>query len=117
MPRTTRPAGALRPLPAAMALLPLALTAQAAGYRFGTQSAAAEGTANANGAEAADASTLFANPAGITRLKGWNFSGVIDSVVPKTKFTDEGSYISLPGSGLAPRPTGTVGDTMSFAKG
>lgn len=119
MPRTTRPAGALRPLLAAMALLPLALaipTAHAAGYRFGTQSAAAEGTANANGAEAADASTLFANPAGMTRLKGWNFSGVIDYVDPKTKFTDEGSFISLPGSGLASRPTGTAGDTMSFAK-
>lgn len=116
MLRTPRSAGALRPLLAAMALLPLALTAQAAGYRFGTQSAAAEGTANANGAEAADASTLFANPAGITRLNGWNFSGVLDYVDPKTRFTDEGSFISLPGSGLQPRSIGTVGDTLSFAK-
>lgn len=114
--KTPRPAGALRPLLVAMALLPLALTAEAAGYRFGTQSAAAEGTANANGAEAADASTLFANPAGMTRLSGWNFSGVIDYVDPKTKFTDQGSYISLPGTGLQSRPTGTTGDTMSFAK-
>lgn len=109
-----------RPLLAAIALLPLALTAptaHAAGYRFGTQSAAAEGTANANGAEAVDASTLFANPAGITRLgKGWNFSGVLDYVDPKTRFTDEGSFISLPGSGLQPRQIGTVGDTTSFAK-
>ena len=117
MIRHTRTAGALRPLLAAIALLPLALTAQAAGYRFGTQSAASEGTANANGAEAADASTLFANPAGITRLgKGWNFSGVLDYVDPKTKFTDEGSYISLPGSGFAPRSTSTAGESMSFAK-
>ncbi|MCE4536571.1 OmpP1/FadL family transporter [Pelomonas sp. P7] len=118
--RTPRSAGALRPLLAAIALLPLALaatTAHAAGYRFGTQSAAAEGTANANGAEAGDASTLFANPAGITRLKGWNFSGVLDYVDPKTRFTDEGSYISLPGSGLQPRQIGTVGDSSSFAKG
>lgn len=116
MRRNPRPARALRPLLAGMALLPLALTAHSAGYRFGTQSAAAEGTANANAAEAADASTLFANPAGITRLSGWNFSGVIDYVDPKTKFTDQGSYISLPGTGLQPRSTGTVGDTMSFAK-
>lgn len=108
---------ALRPLLAAIALLPLALTAQAAGYRFGTQSAAAEGTANANGAEAADASTLFANPAGITRLNGWNFSGVIDYVDPKARFTDQGSYISLPGSGLQSRPTGQAGDTVNFASG
>lgn len=114
--RNPRPTGALRPLLVAMALLPLALAAEAAGYRFGTQSAAAEGTANANAAEAADASTLFANPAGLTRLNGWNFSGVIDYVDPKARFTDQGSYISLPGSGLQSRPTGTAGDTMSFAK-
>ncbi|WP_457442103.1 OmpP1/FadL family transporter [Roseateles sp. P5_E4] len=116
MRRTTRPTRALRPLLAGIALLPLALTAHSAGYRFGTQSAAAEGTANANAAEATDASTLFANPAGLTRLTGWNLSGVVDYVDPKTRFTDQGSYISLPGSGLAPRSTGTVGDTMSFAK-
>lgn len=114
--RTPRNAGALRPLLAALALLPLSLSTQAAGYRFGTQSAAAEGTANANGAQAADASTLFANPAGMTRLSGWNFSGVLDYVDPKASFTDQGSSISLPGTGLASRPTGTVGDTFNFAK-
>jgi len=117
--RIPRPLGAPRPLLAAIALLPLALaapTAHSAGYRFGTQSAAAEGTANANGAQAADASTLFANPAGITRLSGWSFSGVLDYVDPKARFTDQGSYISLPGSGLASRPTGTVGDTVDFTK-
>lgn len=116
MTRNTRTAGALRPLLAAMALLPLALTAQAAGYRFGTQSAAAEGTANANAAEAADASTLFANPAGITRLSGWNVSGVLDYLDAKARFTDQGSTIALPGSGLQPRATATVGDTVDFTK-
>ena len=116
MRRQPRAARSLRPLLAGLALLPVALTAHSAGYRFGTQSAAAEGTANANGAEAADASTLFANPAGLTRLNGWNFSGVLDYVDPKARFTDQGSTVSLPGTGLQPRPTGTVGDTMSFAK-
>jgi len=116
MPRTPRPLGALRPLLAAIALMPLALSAQAAGYRFGTQSAAAEGTANANAAEASDASTIFANPAGITRLSGWNFSGVIDYVDPRARFTDQGSYISLPGSGFAPKAIGQVGNTVEFAK-
>lgn len=110
-------AGAMRPLLAAVALLPLAFAAEAAGYRFGTQSAAAEGTANANAAEAADASTLFANPAGITRLSpGWNFSGVLDYLDAKARFTDAGSTISLPGSGLAPRPISAVGDTVDFTK-
>lgn len=115
---TSRAAWALSPLLAGIALLPLTLsTAQAAGYRFGTQSAAAEGTANANGAEAADASTIFANPAGILRLsKGWNFSGVLDYVDADLRFTDQGSTISLPGSGLQPRAIGVVGETSTAAK-
>ena len=83
---------------------------QAAGYRFGHQSAAAEGTANASGAEGADASTIFANPAALTRLApGWQISSVLDRVSPKVKFTDAGSTIALPGSGLQPRPTATAG--------
>lgn len=116
MRRNPCAARTLRPLLAGIALLPLALTAHSAGYRFGTQSAAAEGTANANAAEAADASTLFANPAGLTRLSGWNVSGVIDYVDPKARFTDQGSTISLPGSGLQPRATATVGDTVDFTR-
>jgi long-chain fatty acid transport protein len=106
----------LRPVLTGLALALLACGAHAAGYRFGTQSAAAEGTANANAAEAADASTLFANPAGITRLKGINVSGVLDYVDPSVRFTDAGSSISLPGSGFQPRPTAQVGDTQSIAK-
>ncbi len=116
MRRNARPGRTLRPLIAGIALLPFALASQAAGYRFGTQSAAAEGTANANAAEAADASTLFANPAGLTRLTGWNFSGVIDYLDAKARFTDQGSTIALPGSNLQPRATGTVGDTVDFTK-
>lgn len=89
---------------AALTLL-CAPLAHASGYRFGTQSAAAEGTANANGAEAADASTLFANPAGMLRLqRGWNISSVLDVVDPKLRFVDAGSYLNGPaGSGLTPR--------------
>ncbi|MCV2352742.1 OmpP1/FadL family transporter [Paucibacter sp. B2R-40] len=90
--------------------------AAAAGYHFGTQSAAAEGTANANGAEGNDASTIFANPAALTRLSGLRFSGVLDYVKPDVKFTDAGSTIALPGSGLQPRPISAVGDTQSPAK-
>lgn len=112
-----RPHAALRPLMTGLALALVAFGAQAAGYRFGTQSAAAEGTANANAAEGADASTLFANPAGITRLStGWNVSGVLDYVDPKARFTDAGSTISLPGSGFQPRATSQAGDSMTIAK-
>ena len=108
----------LRPLALGLSLALLSLGAQASGYRFGTQSAAAEGTANSNGAEGADASTGFANPAALTRLgarKGWQFSGVLDIVDPKVRFTDAGSYISLPGSGLQPRATSQAGEVQSPA--
>ncbi|MEJ5999642.1 OmpP1/FadL family transporter [Paucibacter soli] len=105
----------------ALTLLTLSLStglAQAAGYRFGTQSAAAEGTANANGAEGADASTIFANPAALTRLgSGLHVSGVLDYVAPDAQFTDAGSFISLPGSGFKPVPTSQAGTTQNAASG
>lgn len=66
-------------------------SALASGYHFGSQSASAQGTANANSAEADDASVLFYNPAGLSRLKGLNVSGVLDIVVPDGKFEDQGS--------------------------
>jgi long-chain fatty acid transport protein len=86
-----------------------ASSASASGYHFGSQSAAAQGTANANGAEAADPSVLFYNPAGMTRLDGTRASGVLTVVMPSTKFTDQGSTTSF---GLS---TGG-GNTDKFAK-
>jgi len=94
----------------------LSSPSQAAGYRFGTQSAAGEGTANANGIEGIDASTIFANPAALMRLGGTQFSGVLDYVRPDVRFTDAGSTISLPGSGLTPRVISTAGESQSPAK-
>ncbi|WP_199053428.1 OmpP1/FadL family transporter [Aquitalea sp. ASV15] len=66
-------------------------TALASGYHFGSQSVSAQGTAFANGAEAADASTIFYNPAGMSRLTGTNFSGGLTLVVPDSEYTDKGS--------------------------
>lgn len=111
-----RPVRSTLPLLICLALGLVAQTAQASGYRFGTQSAAAEGTANANAAEAVDASALFFNPAASSRLKGWHFSGVLDYVEPKSTFTDAGSYITLPGSGLQPRAISQPGDTSNPVK-
>ena len=51
------------------ALASASLTAHASGYHFGTQSVSAQATANASAAEATDATTLFYNPAGMTRLQ------------------------------------------------
>lgn len=61
-------------------------TAHASGYNFGTQSASAQGAANANGAEANDASVIYANPAGMTRLKGTQTAIVLNVVAPKVDF-------------------------------
>ncbi|MCV2363048.1 OmpP1/FadL family transporter [Paucibacter sp. DJ1R-11] len=72
-----------------------AQAAMASGYHFGSQSAAAQGTANANTAEASDASVLFYNPAGMTRLDGTHASGVLNVVVPRGTYTDQGSVTSF----------------------
>nr|WP_199067717.1 OmpP1/FadL family transporter [Chromobacterium sp. ASV5] len=73
--------------------------AAASGYQFGSQSVSGQGTAHANGAEANDPSTIFANPAGLSRLEGTQFSTGITLVVPHSEYTDSGSStVSLPGS-------------------
>lgn len=72
------------------AALLLSQGAFASGYNFGTQSAAAQGTANANGAEANDASVIYANPAGMSRLKGTQTAAVLDMVLPTVEFFQSG---------------------------
>ncbi|QYG07347.1 OmpP1/FadL family transporter [Janthinobacterium sp. PAMC25594] len=80
------------PLLIAVACAGLASTAQASGYRFGSQSVSAQGTADASGAEAADSSTIFYNPAGLSRLEGTQFVGGGTLVVPHSTFQDKGSF-------------------------
>ncbi|MBN3002982.1 long-chain fatty acid transport protein [Chromobacterium alkanivorans] len=65
--------------------------AVASGYQFGSQSVSGQGTAHANGAEANDPSTIFSNPAGLSRLEGTQFSGGATLVVPHSEYTDNGS--------------------------
>lgn len=79
------------PLLIAVACAGIASTAQASGYRFGSQSVSAQGTADASGAEAADASTIFYNPAGLSRLEGTQFVGGGTLVVPHSTFQDNRS--------------------------
>ncbi len=87
----------------AAALSAAAMNANASGYRFGSQSVSGQGTADSNTAEAADASTIFANPAGLSRLEGTQFSGGITAVVPHSTYDDQGSqrYKVGPTGGLA----------------
>jgi long-chain fatty acid transport protein len=80
------------PLLIAAALAAVASTgAQASGYRFGSQSVSGQGTADANGAEAVDPSTIFYNPAGLSRLDGLQISAGATVVLPSSSYTDTGS--------------------------
>lgn len=63
----------------------------AAGYRFGSQSVASQGNADANAAEANDASVQFYNPAGLSRLNGTQIQVGGTVVAPHSSYTDEGS--------------------------
>jgi long-chain fatty acid transport protein len=74
-----------------------ALSAQAAmasGYHFGTQSTSAQSTANSSAAEAADAGTIFYNPAGLTKLEGTQVTGVMNLVAPSVKYRDAKAWYS-----------------------
>jgi long-chain fatty acid transport protein len=75
----------------AAALGAMSVGANASGYRFGSQSVAGQGTADANGAEANDASTIFYNPAGLSRLDGTQISAGATVVVPHSTYNDTGS--------------------------
>ncbi|MGL6046590.1 MAG: outer membrane protein transport protein, partial [Vogesella sp.] len=68
----------------------------ASGYHFGTQSVSAQSTANASAAEAADASTIFYNAAGMTKLEGTNFSGALNLVAPSVKYSNASATYPTP---------------------
>ena len=61
---------------------------QASGYHFGTQSVTSQSTANASAAEAADASSLFSNPAGLSKLQHNEISATVTLLAPNIKYYD-----------------------------
>lgn len=69
-----------------LAMMVASGTVLASGYSFGPQSASGLSVSNAGGAEAADASTVYYNPAGITKLKGTNVSAAVELVMPRVKY-------------------------------
>jgi len=91
------------PLLIAAALSAVSASAMASGYRFGSQSVAAQGTADANAAEANDASTIFYNPAGLSRLDGTQIQFGATVVLPHSTYTDTGStrFTGTPTGGTA----------------
>ncbi|WP_373975261.1 OmpP1/FadL family transporter [Chitinibacter sp. SCUT-21] len=60
----------------------------ASGYHFGTQSASNQGVANSGAAEVMDASTIFYNPAGLSRLDGTQVSGVLNVIIPDGEYSN-----------------------------
>lgn len=89
----------LHPLFLSILVAPMAA---GSGYSVGTQSVSAQGTANANGAEALDASVIFNNPAGMMNLQGTQFSAVGNYVLPNIKFTQSGQATGNLGGTLVP---------------
>lgn len=105
---------------AALAALPA--SAQASGYRFGSQSVAAQGSADANGAEAADPSTIFYNPAGLVRLDGLRISAGATAVAARSTYTDSGSthFTGQPTGGTAAAdymPDAVAAPSLYISKG
>lgn len=63
----------------------------AAGIDYPWMSTSAMGTAHANAAEAVDASTVYFNPAGMTRMRSTVKSDSVQLLSIRGKFTDEGT--------------------------
>ena len=70
----------------------IAQSAWASGYHFGTQSVSSQSTANSSAAEAADPSTIFYNPAGLTKLEGTQATINLNIVAPNVKYKDAKAY-------------------------
>ena len=78
-----------------------------AGFQLNESSASGLGNAFAGGAAAAqDASTLWSNAAGISKLRGSEVVGVLHVITPSMKFNDQGSKNALNQS----TPGGNGGD-------
>jgi long-chain fatty acid transport protein len=73
------------------------LTSQAGSFALNEQSVSGLGAAYAGGAaEAADASTIFFNPAGIALLNQGEFQIGGHVIIPQARFSNEGSRYRLP---------------------
>ena len=83
----------------------MAQAAWASGYHFGTQSVSSQATANSSAAEAADPSTLFYNPAGLTKLEGTQATVNVNLVAPSVKYSGASAeYPAVPLSATTTYP-------------
>ncbi len=86
--------------------------AAAAGFQLIEQSVSSMGSAYAGtGAVAQDASTVYFNPAGMTKLEGGSLSAGIHGILPKAHYQDEGSLHSAAalGATLGTEESGNLG--------
>lgn len=78
-------------------ILGLSNPAAASGFQLIEQSVSGMGNAYAGvAASAEDATTVFFNPAGMTRLKDSQAIGALHYIVPSSEFKDKGSFQALP---------------------
>ena len=83
---------------------------QPAGFALSEQNASGLGNSYAGGAAVAeDASTIFFNPAGMTRLPGRQVVGALNAIRPKIEFTNSGSTLA-PAQGAFGDNGGDAGD-------
>ena len=92
----------------------MAQAAWASGYHFGTQSVSSQATANSSAAEAADPSTLFYNPAGLTKLEGTQATVNVNLVAPSVKYSGASAeYPAVPLSATTTFPKQAVAGKTS----
>jgi len=81
----------LRTLALLSITLPVASSLQGGAFTLTEQNASGIGTAFSSAAEAKDASTIFYNPAGLTRLDRQELVGAVNVIVLSGGYVDEGS--------------------------
>lgn len=95
-----------------LALALAASHASASGFQLMEQNASGLGNAYAGqAASAQDASTIFFNPAGMTKLPGRNAVGAVNAIKPTVEFTNTGSTLAP----LQPSLGGNGGDAGDWA--
>lgn len=92
-----------------------ATAVQASGYHFGTQSVTAQSTANASAAEAGNASTIFSNPAGLTKLDSDQVTAAINLVAPTIKYSDAEAAHKRTGTPVKGSNSGKITDDVVVA--
>ncbi len=96
------------------ALAAMSGTAAASGFALIEQSASGLGNAYAGGAAGAeDASTIFFNPAGMSRLNGKQVAVAVHAIKPSAKFTDTVSTTPASIYGFGSAPVGKDAGSMA----